>query len=87
MSSSSAAASHALARFGLVGRRALVTGGTKGIGRAVVEELASLGAAVFTCARGADDLARVREMQVAAAREGPHELDDDGHARRRLDRG
>lgn len=38
------------------GRLCLVTGGTSGIGRAVVEELAGLGARVFTCARSADDL-------------------------------
>lgn len=35
---------------------ALVTGGTKGIGRAVVEELTGLGAAVYTCARTEKDL-------------------------------
>jgi Tropinone reductase 1 len=35
---------------------AIVTGGTKGIGKAVVEELGSLGARVLTCARNADDL-------------------------------
>lgn len=35
-------------RFGLQGQKALVTGGTKGIGKAIVEELASLGAEVLT---------------------------------------
>jgi len=44
-------ADHALARFGLVGTHALVTGGSKGIGAACVEELARLGARVFTCGR------------------------------------
>ncbi|XP_030964333.1 tropinone reductase homolog At5g06060-like isoform X2 [Quercus lobata] len=38
-------------RWSLQGMTALVTGGTKGIGYAVVEELASLGASVHTCSR------------------------------------
>lgn len=43
-------------RYTPVGQHVVVTGGTKGIGRAVVIELATLGAQVFTCARRADDL-------------------------------
>ncbi|XP_010510503.1 PREDICTED: tropinone reductase homolog At2g29150-like isoform X2 [Camelina sativa] len=38
-------------RWSLQGMTALVTGGTKGIGEAVVEELSMLGARVHTCAR------------------------------------
>ncbi|KAF8116052.1 hypothetical protein N665_0023s0030 [Sinapis alba] len=38
-------------RWNLGGMTALVTGGTKGIGEAVVKELAMLGARVHTCAR------------------------------------
>lgn len=48
----------------LLGRRAVVTGGTKGIGRGVVRELLSCGCAVLTCSRTAADLAELeRDMQ------------------------
>ncbi len=40
----------------LQGRRAVVTGGSKGIGLAIARELASEGAAVAICARNADEV-------------------------------
>jgi 3-oxoacyl-[acyl-carrier protein] reductase len=42
--------------LGLAGRRALVTGGSKGIGFAVADELLAEGAAVAICSRTTDEL-------------------------------
>ena len=47
--------------LGLKGKRALVTGGTRGIGRAIAETLAAEGCDVAICARSADQVAATVE--------------------------
>jgi 3-oxoacyl-[acyl-carrier protein] reductase len=50
----------------LVGKRALVTGATRGIGRAIAERLAAEGCALAICARDGDEV----ERAAAALRDG-----------------
>lgn len=55
--------------WGLDGKNILVTGGTKGIGKAVVEECCALGASVFTCSRNKEELeACLREWKAAGCK-------------------
>src|SRR5215471_17809901 len=54
--------------LGLAGRRAVVTGGSKGIGKAIAGELMAEGAAVTICSRHPDELdATAAELMKQAA--------------------
>lgn len=54
----------AMNAWNLEGKRALVTGGSKGIGKAIVNEFLALGAEVLFTARNADEVAAVEKEFV-----------------------
>jgi len=58
--------------LGLAGRKAIVTGASKGLGRAITAELMAEGASVVICSRHADELAAAAaELTKEAAAIGP----------------
>jgi 3-oxoacyl-[acyl-carrier protein] reductase len=63
--------------LGLAGRRAVVTGGSKGLGKAIAAELLAEGAAVAICSRNATELEATADelrKQAAVAASGANSL-------------
>jgi 3-oxoacyl-[acyl-carrier protein] reductase len=56
--------------LGLTGRRAVVTGGSKGLGKAIAAELLAEGAAVAICSRHEDELQKAAAELRATAAQG-----------------
>jgi 3-oxoacyl-[acyl-carrier protein] reductase len=48
--------------LGIKGKCALITGASKGLGRAIAEELAKEGAHVSICARGKEELEKTAQL-------------------------
>ena len=68
--------------LGLKGKRAIVTGGTRGIGRAIVDRLAAEGCHVALCARGTEEVAATVESVRSSGVDGYGKTVDvaDSHA-------
>src|SRR2546428_14163698 len=73
----------------LSGKVAIVTGGSKGIGKAIASALAGAGASVALAARGEEDLARAaKEVEASGGEAGavPTDVTDPSHVTARSDR-